>query len=116
MKNNDSDYTAAEIIADWSTSDRDVRLLLSYAAEIETIWGDELAPEPALDRPILASTTETGYNPSETMYAAMVRLLLEDAGIPTAQSSSVVRNRGLLSQYRDLAAEPILVVQHILSR
>ena len=116
MKNNDSDYTAAEIIADWSTSDRDVRALLSYDAQIKTFWGDEPAPEPAPDRPSLASTIETGFNPSETMYAAMVQLLLEDAGIPKAQSSSVVRNRGLLSQYRDLAAEPILVVQHILSR
>jgi hypothetical protein len=115
MKNSDSDYTAADIIADWSTSDREVRVLRSYAAEIETIWEQEPAPEPAPDRAPLESTTYTGYDPSEAMYAAMVQFLLEDAGIRTAQGS-VVLNRVLLSQYRDAAVEPTLVVQHILSR
>jgi hypothetical protein len=42
MKNSDSDYTAADIIADWSTSDREVRVLRSYAAEIETIWEQDV--------------------------------------------------------------------------
>ena len=115
MKNNDSDYTAADIITDWSTNDREVRVLRSYAAEIETVWGHELAPKPAPDRPRLESATDTGYDPSEAMYAAMVQFLLEDAGIRTVQDS-VVLNRALLSQYRDLAIEPNLVVQHILSR
>ena len=115
MKNNDSDYTAADIIAGWSANDREVRVLRSYAVEIETMWGAEPAPEPSPDRPKLESTTDTGYEPSEAMYAAMVQFLLEDSGIRTAQVS-VVLNRALLSQYRDLAIEPSQVVQHILSR
>jgi hypothetical protein len=115
MKNNDSDYTAADIITGWSTNDRDVRVLLSYAAEIESIWGHELAPKSAPDRPRLESTTDTGFDPSETMYAAMVQFLLEDAGIRTAQNS-VVLNRELLNQFRDAAIEPSDVVRHILSR
>lgn len=115
MKNNDSSITAADIIAGWSTNDREVRVLRSYAVEIESVWGDEPVPVPSPDRPILESTADTGYDPSEGMYAAMVQFLLEDAGIRTAQDS-VVLNRALLSQYRDLALEPNQVVHYILSR
>ncbi|MEC5148793.1 hypothetical protein [Cryobacterium sp. GrIS_2_6] len=118
MNINDSDYTADDLIDNWGNSDREregVRALRHYSAEIEAIWRHAPAPEPSPDRPQLDSTIDTGYNPSESMYAAMVQLLLEDAGIPTAKHS-VVLNRGLLSQYRDAAIEPNIVVQHILSR
>jgi hypothetical protein len=106
--------TARQLHADF-TVEADLaidRRLLSAASTIEAAWGGPGAA--ATDLAPLASAVEHGGQPTESQYAAVVQLLLEDAGF--GEQSNIASNRATLAAYRSIAAEPGDVVEFIVGK
>ena len=56
-----------------------------------------------------------GIELTEALYAGIVQVLFEDAGVEDA-FGQVVRNRALISGYSDAGADPSELTLHVLSR
>ena len=72
-------------------------------------------PRPAWNRKSLQATIATGYDPSESMYAAIVTRMLERQGV-TYASGAILLQRAALAKFRDRGVEPAEVAGAFLTR
>ena len=87
----------------------------AYAAARDAAWEGRPQPVPAPDRKPLHTLEGTGIELTEALYAGIVQVLFEDAGVEDA-FDQVARNRALISGYRDAGADPSELALHVLSR
>ena len=86
-----------------------------YAAARDAAWEGRPRQVPAPDRKPLHTLEGTGIELMEALYAGIVQVLFEDAGVEDA-FGQVVCNRALISGYRDAGADPSELTTHVLSR
>ena len=94
---------------------RNEELVRAYAAALDAAWEGQPLPVPATDRKPMHTLEGTGIELTEALYAGIVQVLFEDAGVEDA-FGQVVCNRALISGYRDAGADPSELTLQVLSR